>query len=63
MAAENELAVVAKIERGSVATTECNDFAKVPDKLEADGVMIVTKLDRLGRNAMDVRATSESIVG
>jgi putative DNA-invertase from lambdoid prophage Rac len=48
---------------GSVATTECNDFAKVADKLEADGVMIVTKLDRLGRNAMDVRATSESIVG
>jgi putative DNA-invertase from lambdoid prophage Rac len=42
---------------GSVTTTECNDFAKVPDKLEADGVMIVTKLDRLGQNVIDVRAT------
>jgi putative DNA-invertase from lambdoid prophage Rac len=48
---------------GSVATTERNDFAKVSDKLEADGVMIVTKLDRLGRNATDVGATSEAVIG
>ena len=33
------------------------------DKLEADDVLIVTKLDRLGRNAMDVRATIEGLSG
>jgi putative DNA-invertase from lambdoid prophage Rac len=31
------------------------------DRLEADDVLIVTKLDRLGRNAMDVRATVEAL--
>ena len=31
------------------------------DKLESGDVLIVTKLDRLGRNAMDVRATIEAL--
>lgn len=31
------------------------------DRLEWDDVLIVTKLDRLGRNAMDVRATVERL--
>jgi putative DNA-invertase from lambdoid prophage Rac len=31
------------------------------DKLEGGDVLIVTKLDRLGRNAMDVRATIEAL--
>lgn len=31
------------------------------DRLEWEDVLIVTKLDRLGRNAMDVRATVESL--
>jgi putative DNA-invertase from lambdoid prophage Rac len=31
------------------------------DRLEPDDVLIVTKLDRLGRNAMDVRATVERL--
>jgi putative DNA-invertase from lambdoid prophage Rac len=31
------------------------------DRLETGDVLIVTKLDRLGRNAMDVRATVEKL--
>jgi putative DNA-invertase from lambdoid prophage Rac len=46
---------------GSVAASERQGFAKLLDKLEADDVLIVTKLDRLGRNAMDVRATVERL--
>lgn len=38
-------------------------FSKLLDKLEAADVLVVTKLDRLGRNAMDVRATVESLAG
>ena len=33
------------------------------DRLETTDVLIVTKLDRLGRNAMDVRATVEQLAG
>jgi len=29
-------------------------FARLVDRLEAGDVLLVTKLDRLGRNAMDV---------
>jgi putative DNA-invertase from lambdoid prophage Rac len=46
---------------GSVAATERKEFAKLLERLEADDVLIVTKLDRLGRNAMDVRATVERL--
>jgi putative DNA-invertase from lambdoid prophage Rac len=38
-------------------------FAKLKDKLESGDVLVVTKLDRLGRNAMDVRATVEALAG
>jgi putative DNA-invertase from lambdoid prophage Rac len=38
-------------------------FKKLVDRLEANDVLIVTKLDRLGRNAMDVRATVEKLDG
>ncbi len=41
---------------GSVAASERKGFKKLLDKLEVDDVLVVTKLDRLGRNAMDVRA-------
>jgi putative DNA-invertase from lambdoid prophage Rac len=46
---------------GSVAAKDRKGFAKLLDKLEAGDVLIVTKLDRLGRNAMDVRATVEQL--
>lgn len=46
---------------GSVAATERPAFAKLLDRLEGGDVLLVTKLDRLGRNAMDVRATVERL--
>lgn len=46
---------------GSVAAMERKGFMRLMDKLEEGDVLIVTKLDRLGRNAMDVRATVEGL--
>lgn len=46
---------------GSVPASERPGFARLLDRIEADDVLIVTKLDRLGRNAMDVRATVERL--
>jgi putative DNA-invertase from lambdoid prophage Rac len=46
---------------GSVAASERYGFRKLLEKLEAGDVLVVTKLDRLGRNAMDVRVTVESL--
>jgi len=46
---------------GSVAAKDRKGFSRLLDKLEEGDVLIVTKLDRLGRNAMDVRATVEQL--
>lgn len=46
---------------GSVAAGERKGFRKLLDKLEGGDVLVVTKLDRLGRNAMDVRATVDAL--
>lgn len=46
---------------GSVAAIDRPGFNKLVDRLEAQDVLVVTKLDRLGRNAMDVRATVERL--
>jgi putative DNA-invertase from lambdoid prophage Rac len=46
---------------GSVAANERKGFKLLLNKLEAEDVLVVTKLDRLGRNAMDVRATVEAL--
>ena len=40
---------------------ERDGFKRLVDRLESGDVLIVTKLDRLGRNAMDVRATVERL--
>lgn len=48
---------------GSVAASERKGFRKLLDKLESGDVLVVTKLDRLGRNAMDVRVTVEALAG
>lgn len=55
--------VVSETISGSVAASERPGFGKLLDKLEAGDVLVVTKLDRLGRNAMDVRATVEALTG
>lgn len=53
--------VIAECVSGSVAANQRKGFAKLRDRLESGDVLIVTKLDRLGRNAIDVRATVENL--
>lgn len=48
---------------GSVAAKERPGFTKLIDRMEAGDILVVTKLDRLGRNAMDVRSTVEQLAG
>jgi putative DNA-invertase from lambdoid prophage Rac len=48
---------------GSTSAAQRPGFAKLVDRMEAGDVLVVTKLDRLGRNAMDVRATVEGLEG
>lgn len=55
--------MVAECVSGSVSAGERPGFAKLLDRLEGGDVLVVTKLDRLGRNAMDVRATVERLTG
>ena len=55
--------IVAETVSGSVAAMERKGFAKLVDRLEAGDILIVTKLDRLGRNAMDVRSTVDNLAG
>lgn len=53
--------VITETVSGSVPALERKAFAKLVDRLEENDVLIVTRLDRLGRNAMDVRATVERL--
>ncbi len=46
---------------GSVPAFERPMFARLVDRLEEQDRVIVTKIDRLGRNAMDVRATVDEL--
>ena len=46
---------------GSVAAKQRPCFIKLVDRMEKGDVLVVTKLDRLGRNAMDVRTTVEQL--
>lgn len=46
---------------GSLAAANRKGFSKLMDRMEDNDVLVVTKLDRLGRNAMDVRATVEAL--
>lgn len=46
---------------GAVAAMMRKGFSELLGKLEEGDVLVVTKLDRLGRNAMDVRATVEHL--
>jgi putative DNA-invertase from lambdoid prophage Rac len=48
---------------GSVAAAERTGWGLLLHKMEKGDVLVVTKLDRLGRNAMDVRATVEGLTG
>lgn len=57
----NQRRIVAESISGSVAASERPEFSRLLDRLEPGDVLIVTKLDRLGRNAMDVRSTVERL--
>jgi len=46
---------------GSAPSSQRPGFLRLVDRLEPGDVLVVTKLDRLGRNAMDVRATVERL--
>src|SRR5450631_3593575 len=49
--------VVSETVSGSSAIEQRPGFMRLLDKLDQDDVLIVTKLDRLGRNAIDVATT------
>ena len=53
--------VVTETVSGSTTAMERVGFKQLMERLEWDDVLIVTKLDRLGRNAMDVRSTVEKL--
>lgn len=53
--------VVEETISGSITATERPGFQKLLERMETGDVLIVTKLDRLGRNAMDVRQTVEHL--
>jgi putative DNA-invertase from lambdoid prophage Rac len=53
--------VITDVVSGSVAAKQRKGFARLLDRLEDADVLVVSKLDRLGRNAMDVRATVEAL--
>ncbi|MDX5929545.1 recombinase family protein [Acidiphilium acidophilum] len=46
---------------GSAPAMQRPAFRRLVDRLEAGDVLVVTKLDRLGRNAMDVRSTVDAL--
>lgn len=48
---------------GSVEASQRPGWASLLARLEQGDILVVTKLDRLGRNAMDVRKTVEGLEG
>jgi putative DNA-invertase from lambdoid prophage Rac len=46
---------------GSVPAGQRKGFVKLLDKLERGDVLVVSRLDRLGRNSIDVRQTVERL--
>lgn len=53
--------IVQETVSGSVAAFQRPGFAKLVDRMESGDVLVVTKLDRLGRNSMDVRDTIDKL--
>jgi putative DNA-invertase from lambdoid prophage Rac len=48
---------------GSISTSQRAGFNKLLERMESGDVLVVTKLDRLGRNAIDVQSTVELLEG
>lgn len=53
--------VIEEIISGSVPAASRPGFQKLLERMECGDVLVVSKLDRLGRNAMDVRQTVEAL--
>lgn len=53
--------VITETVSGSIPAPERAGFSRLFDRLEDGDVLVVTKIDRLGRNAMDVRATVDRL--
>lgn len=53
--------IVTETVSGSTPASERKGFSRLLDRLERGDVLVVTKLDRLGRSAMDVRATVDRL--
>lgn len=57
----NPRRVISETVSGSTPAMERDGFRRLIDRLEFGDVLVLNKLDRLGRNAMDVRATVEKL--
>lgn len=55
--------IITETVSGSVAAPDRKGFARLLVKLELGDVLVVTKLDRLGRNAIDIRQTVDYLAG
>jgi putative DNA-invertase from lambdoid prophage Rac len=55
--------VVTETISGSVAADQRPAFARLVDRLEGGDVLVVTKLDRLGRDTIDVVGTVDRLAG
>lgn len=55
--------IVSETISGSTSISRRPGFSRLLDRLEAGDILIVTKLDRLGRDAMDVSSTVRTLAG
>ncbi|WP_029062862.1 recombinase family protein [Labrenzia sp. DG1229] len=53
--------IVTETISGSVPIARRPEFSRLVDRLEPDDILIVTKLDRLGRDAIDVSSTVKAL--
>lgn len=53
--------IISETISGAVPAMQRREFKRLVDRLDWDDVLVVTKLDRLGRNAIDVRTTVERL--
>lgn len=53
--------IVTETVSGSTAIAQRRGFSRLLDKMEAGDILIVTKLDRLGRDAIDVSSTVKAL--
>ena len=58
-----EKRVVSETVSGSVPAFERPEFTRLIDRMESGDILVCTKLDRLGRNAMDVDDTVAKLAG